>query len=278
MKMEERILNSDEYFREFEFENKRADGYFDLMYKIFQFTFALVVALLAIVFSDKTLPIYSNLILRYVLPICLYVFGIMYTYNAYALAICGERAEKLHQKIYEDADIKQFRDRNFYSVLSKYVATNRIITLLSYGLALGFYLTIPIASVYVGGHYFTNMFADNKLFTLLPPVFNIIYIILEMIVICAIGKHYLVVRKIQKQNNNQKHEEDKTMDFITLGERILIYRKRKGLTKKELAEKLGVNATDITNYEEDKTQPNTDILTKLASEFNKSVDELIYGA
>lgn len=68
------------------------------------------------------------------------------------------------------------------------------------------------------------------------------------------------------------------MDILTLGERILIYRKRKGLTKEELAEKLGVNATDITNYEEDKTQPNTDILTKLASEFNKSVDELIYGA
>ena len=191
-----RDVTPKELFEEFIFEDKRADGYFDRMYRIFQFTFALLVSLLVFALGLNLPDEYRNVTLQYILPISLYVFGIMYAYNAYALAMCGKRAEILHQAIYKDTNLDIFDD-DLKTQLSNYVITDRKVTMISYGLALGFYYTIPILSVFVGMH-FTYMY-EHILYKILPYVFYGIYFILESIVVANIINPHWSIPKIQKK-------------------------------------------------------------------------------
>ena len=54
-------------------------------------------------------------------------------------------------------------------------------------------------------------------------------------------------------------------------------RKEKGMTQDELAEKLCVTRQAVSNWEQGKTQPDVDTLTKLAEIFGVSVERIIYG-
>ena len=88
--------------REFEFEHARCQHYFELMYKVIQFTFAAIIAVVVVVFQGNSNEQYGALLLMLVLPVCIYVFGALYAFNAYALAVGGDRAEAIHEKIYEN--------------------------------------------------------------------------------------------------------------------------------------------------------------------------------
>ena len=50
---------------------------------------------------------------------------------------------------------------------------------------------------------------------------------------------------------------------MKLGENIKLLRESKGLTMKELAEKLGVDRTSVSAWERDRTTPNYDMLIKI---------------
>ena len=63
--------------------------------------------------------------------------------------------------------------------------------------------------------------------------------------------------------------------YIPLGERIMILRKRRKLSQKELAEMIGVCAVTISNYESGKTKPPLEKLMMLAIALDASVDDLI---
>lgn len=54
-------------------------------------------------------------------------------------------------------------------------------------------------------------------------------------------------------------------------------RVEKGLTQDELAEKLSVTRQAVSNWENGKTQPDIETLTKLAEIFDVSVEKIIYG-
>lgn len=188
----------DDLIRDLELENNRTKTYFDLMYKILQFTFVAIIALLAIIFNSNINIFNLRILLQYILPICMYVFGMMYIYNAYALAISGERAEILQFLIYEDIDDKN----KFKSIVSKYICTNRKITLISYGVPLGFYILMPFASC---------LFATIKtesfkclFFNILPWIFCGIYYALMGVLIAAISNKHFIVDKIQSQRIRKK--------------------------------------------------------------------------
>lgn len=51
----------------------------------------------------------------------------------------------------------------------------------------------------------------------------------------------------------------------------------KGLTQDELAEKLNVTRQAVSNWENGKTQPDIETLTKLAEIFDVSAEKIIYG-
>src|SRR5688572_28863583 len=61
----------------------------------------------------------------------------------------------------------------------------------------------------------------------------------------------------------------------SLGERIARLRKERGYTQIELAEKIGIIQTIISDYEKDRFRPNTDMIIRLAQALEVSTDELL---
>ena len=62
-----------------------------------------------------------------------------------------------------------------------------------------------------------------------------------------------------------------------VNENIKIFRERKNFTQAELADKLCVTRQAVSNWENGKTEPDIDMLNKIASVLEVSVEELIYG-
>lgn len=63
--------------------------------------------------------------------------------------------------------------------------------------------------------------------------------------------------------------------MATFAERLKELRKKKGLTQKELAEKLGVVQGSYGNWEKGKREPNIDKLIELAWELDSSLDYML---
>lgn len=61
---------------------------------------------------------------------------------------------------------------------------------------------------------------------------------------------------------------------INLGKRIKEFRKIRGLTQKQLAEKLGVTTITIQNYENNRREPNIETIGKIANILNTTASEL----
>lgn len=63
----------------------------------------------------------------------------------------------------------------------------------------------------------------------------------------------------------------------TLGKRIGMLRRQKGLKQDELADKLGVSPQAVSKWENDQTCPDISLLPELARILEVSVDELLSG-
>jgi len=61
----------------------------------------------------------------------------------------------------------------------------------------------------------------------------------------------------------------------SLGQRISHYRKKAGLLQKELAVAVGISSQTLSYYENDKNDPPTEILAKLAEVLNITSDKLL---
>ena len=64
---------------------------------------------------------------------------------------------------------------------------------------------------------------------------------------------------------------------MTIGKRIALLRKEKGLTQEELATHMGVSPQAVSKWENDQTCPDISALPKLARLFGITVDELLEG-
>ena len=64
---------------------------------------------------------------------------------------------------------------------------------------------------------------------------------------------------------------------MTIGKRIALLRKEKGLTQEELATHMGVSPQAVSKWENDKTCPDISALPRLARLLGVSVDELLEG-
>lgn len=62
---------------------------------------------------------------------------------------------------------------------------------------------------------------------------------------------------------------------MSFGENLVAIRKSDGITRKELAERLGIPYTTLRNYETDKREPGHKTLIALSKLFSVTVDELI---
>ena len=64
---------------------------------------------------------------------------------------------------------------------------------------------------------------------------------------------------------------------MTIGKRIALLRKEKGLTQEELANHMGVSPQAVSKWENDQTCPDITALPKLSRLLGVSVDELLEG-
>ena len=64
---------------------------------------------------------------------------------------------------------------------------------------------------------------------------------------------------------------------MTIGKRITLLRKEKGLTQEELASHMGVSPQAVSKWENDQTCPDISALPKLARLLGVTVDELLEG-
>ena len=62
---------------------------------------------------------------------------------------------------------------------------------------------------------------------------------------------------------------------MNLGENILKYRKKAGLSQEQLGEEVDVTRQTISNWELGETSPNSDQLKALSKALNVSIDELL---
>ena len=65
--------------------------------------------------------------------------------------------------------------------------------------------------------------------------------------------------------------------MTSVGENIKNIRKKNNITQEELAEKLNVTRQAVSNWENGKTEPDIETLTKIAQIFDISIDELVDG-
>ena len=62
---------------------------------------------------------------------------------------------------------------------------------------------------------------------------------------------------------------------LSLGQKIMVLRKKQNMTQKDLAKLLNINPSNFPNYESGKYSPSIDMLVKLADYFNVSLDSLV---
>ena len=64
---------------------------------------------------------------------------------------------------------------------------------------------------------------------------------------------------------------------MTLGERIKAARKQRGMTQRELAQKVGISVNSLSRYETGERQPNIETLSKIAEALGVDPVEITYG-
>ena len=62
---------------------------------------------------------------------------------------------------------------------------------------------------------------------------------------------------------------------MTIGKRIGMYRRQKGMRQDDLAQALGVTPQAVSKWENDQTYPDISLLPRLAKLLDVTVDELL---
>lgn len=202
-------IQKSDLIRELKSESDRCSQYTGYMYNVLQFTFLAIISLTVCGFSKDVKDDGFIIIFRLVLPICFYIFGIMYAFNAYALVNCGIREEAIHSALFngmqkEDNTEMILLDKATSSFLVKNVVADRWVSMISYGVPLGFYLVLPLASIKIG-YVMNNEPTDLPLFIIkyLPNFGVVIYYILMIIIVYKIFKGHFSINKIQKETKDK---------------------------------------------------------------------------
>ena len=62
---------------------------------------------------------------------------------------------------------------------------------------------------------------------------------------------------------------------LSLGEKIMVLRKQRKVSQKDLAKTLGINPSNLPNYESGRYSPSLDMLVKISDFFDVSLDSLV---
>lgn len=84
-----------------------------------------------------------------------------------------------------------------------------------------------------------------------------------------------IVKTLKKRNSLKSNMEKS--EQITISERLLLLRRKKNFSQREVARQLDLSPTNIVNYERGSYAPSADIIIKLSELFQVSADFLLMG-
>lgn len=84
------------------------------------------------------------------------------------------------------------------------------------------------------------------------------------------------VQKLTQETDNFIRTDSITKSSMLIGEKIKKYRKEKGLTQRELADKIGKGFSTVQKYELNISQPPIDVLNRIADTLDIDVSKLFY--
>lgn len=84
------------------------------------------------------------------------------------------------------------------------------------------------------------------------------------------------VQKLTQETDNFISTDSITKSSMSIGENIKKYRKEKGLTQKELADKLNIATNSLSRYEIGERRPPIDMIEKIAEILNVTPIQLMY--
>ena len=84
------------------------------------------------------------------------------------------------------------------------------------------------------------------------------------------------VQKLTQETDNFISTDSITKSSMSIGENIKKYRKEKGLTQKELADKIGKDFSTVQKYELNISQPPIDVLNRITDTLDIDVSKLFY--
>ena len=190
----------EDLIREYQFENSRADLYFDKMYQVSQFAAATEAALLVFALGIKPNEnaMTGIIMLGYICPAILYVFGLTFVYNWYSRILCGHRAEMIRYCLYNLNGGNEKPAKNVIDdVMQNYVATAQRVSIMGYSGPFFMYAFLPIALVAMSlGFHFQNICEQRKL--LIGVICAYILLVAYIITFVLLVKE--TISKIKNQN------------------------------------------------------------------------------
>lgn len=84
------------------------------------------------------------------------------------------------------------------------------------------------------------------------------------------------VQKLTQETDNFISTDSITKNSMSIGEKIKKYRKEKGLTQRELADKLNIATNSLSRYETGERRPPIDMIEKIAEILNVTPIQLMY--
>lgn len=69
---------------------------------------------------------------------------------------------------------------------------------------------------------------------------------------------------------------DRRLNFMSIAERLVTLRKKKGLTQQALADALGLHITQVKRYEAGTSQPSVEALKKIVQTLRVTTDSIIF--
>ena len=225
----------DDILRKYNIARENCKQYFERMYKILEFSLGLMVAVIGIdsgvLVGNRSEVLEENLIFLYILPICLFVLGMLYTYNAYSLAVYGNEAETLNKKYYEGCE---FGEKAQITFVNRYIKTDSSCAFAAYGVCLIFYFAMPLFSILIAWNrsYVMDqaLYADSfcgrlehvvdmgkKLLYTAPLLMFLIYVFLMCWLIRALAKEFKKRRQREKMKNLEGTQEENGKEEVMVG-------------------------------------------------------------
>ena len=192
-------------FEEYKMLMSTSEHYFDYLYRTLTIALTFFSAISTLLFNVKASVFVKYLGFNFLLPILMYIFGLLYAYNICVLARSGALAVKMEKQLKE-------KDESFEGWV-KYSKIKNSGFVLAYGTAFAFFILLPLLSIFLAPQcvvqssnikllsFFLNITIMDTPF--LAELFYAIYIVFLLVIIKGISYYFGETKKFLNVDFNE---------------------------------------------------------------------------